>query len=154
MKLQRSIVWGCYAPFEIIDMKNTSDRDLYISLIECDGGITGEFHGLSGSGKSEIKLIYKKTPCDDIDEEDENEKGGCYVGSIFLPSQLDIRENCANEFHAIPPLSERDKRLPTKLVVRIAPYDFVHILADQREIYKLIDDAGNEFPLDQLLGRS
>ena len=151
MKLQRSVIWGHYASYVIIDMENTSDRDLYISLIECDGGITGEFNGWSRLGKSEIEPIYKKIPEDDIDEEDECEKGGCYVGSIHLPSRLEI-EKGATEFHTIPLLEFRDHRPPTELVARIAPHDFIQIIADQREVYKLIDDSGNEIPLENLLG--
>ena len=150
MKLQCNIICEYCSSYVIINMENTSDKDLYISLIECDGGITGIFRGWSRLGKSEIEPIYKTIPEDDRDEEDECEKGGCYVGSIHLPSRLEI-EKGATEFHTIP-LLKKDNRPPTKIVLRIDPGDLASIWADQRKVYKLIDDSGNEIPLEDLLG--
>ena len=150
MKLQRSVIWGNYASYSTIEIGNSLDRDQYITLVECDGGIIGEFIGWSKLGKSNIHIIYKKIPSDDIDEEDECEKGGCYVGSLHLPSKDEI-EKGATKFHTIP-LLKKDNRPPTKLVVRIAPQDFISIDTDQREVYKLIDDNGDEIPLEDLLG--
>ena len=152
MKLQRSIVLERVASYNSLEMANISKRDMYILLIECDGGITGDFYGWSQKGKSDVESIYKLTPKDNIDEEDECEKDGCYVGTIHLPSGEEISEKKMMVWHTIPLLSGLDPRPPTKLVVRIAPNDFVSIFTDQHEVYKLIDDNGNEIPLEDLLG--
>ena len=154
MKLQRSIRLGDYAQSQIIEMGNPLDEDIYITLVECNGGITGTFEGWSRLGKSKVHPIYKVTPDDDIFNEidDDNEKGGCYEGSILLPTWLDIEKKGAEISHMIPLLSQRDNRSPEKLILYIAPHDFVSISADQREVYKLIDDNGNEIPLENLLG--
>ena len=149
MKLLRSVILGRTSMYNILEMRNTSDEDMYVSLIECDGGITGEFDGWSRLGKSGVKTIYKTIPEDDADEEDECEKGGCYVGRIPLPSGSEI-EKGATESHIIP-LLKKDGRPPMRLVAHIAPHDFVSIWTDQREVYKLIDDSNNEIPLESLL---
>ena len=141
MKLQRSVIWGTYASDNLLEMGNDFDRDLYLTLIECDGGITGEFTGWSELGRSAVKPIYKMIPEDEVDDEEEDPphpKGGCYVGSIHLPSREEMSEKKKSGRHVIPLLDHHDHRPASKLVVCIGPHDFVHLYTDQRELYKHI----------------
>ena len=152
MKLQRSLVLGGTAAYSSLEMRNASDKCMYISLIECDGGITGEFSGWSQLGKSEIELIYAVLPEDYADELNDDEKGGCYVGSIRLPTRSEIENEEESSQHTIGLLTYRTHRPPTKLVACIAAWDSVSIFIEQHEVYKFIDDNGSEIPLENLLG--
>jgi hypothetical protein len=157
MKLQRNVVLGVNAVYSGINMRNISYEEMYLTLLSCDGGITGEFHGRSQKGTSMVKQIYSVLPgdegCFDSDDTENNTAEGCYVRSIRLPTLAELRRGEAENIHHIELLPCKVPRPPTQLVAQIAPRDYVDIYIEQHEFFKLIDDAGNEVPLECLCRR-
>jgi hypothetical protein len=135
-------------------MRNPSDEEMYFNLIDCDGGITGEFSGWSELGKSAVNQIYAVLPEDEVgdvfDDDDNGDTGGCYVGDIRLPTRAEVEQDEASGRYTIELLTYRTHRPPTQLVVYIAPQDYVELCVEQHEVYQLIDAAGNVIPLESL----